>query len=96
MNVYPKEGVPFVPGYACITADAPHPNAGRLFFDFLLSEEGQAVMQEIGVYSARPGMPPVPNKPLLSELNLVNIDWKYLADNSQEIQGKISKALGRK
>ena len=96
VNVYPAEGVPFVPGYACVTADAPHPNAGRLFLDFLLSEDGQAVMQEIGVYSAREGMPPVPNKPLLSELNLVDIDWEYVEKNSKEIQAKISKALGRK
>jgi iron(III) transport system substrate-binding protein len=94
--VYPKEGIPFVPGYACVTADAPHPNAARLFLDFLLSKDGQTVMQEIGVYSARPGMPPVPNKPLLSELNLVDVDWAYLAKHSREIQAKISKALGRK
>ena len=66
----------------------------ELDFTFQSATEGE--MQGIGVYSARPGMPPVPNKPLLSELNLVNIDWKYLADNSQKIQAKISKALGRK
>jgi iron(III) transport system substrate-binding protein len=96
VNVFPEEGVPFVPGYACVTADAPHPNAARLFLDFLLSEEGQMVMREIGVYSARKGMPPVPNKPPLDELNLVHTDWTNLEKNSQEIQAKISKALGRK
>ncbi len=96
VNVYPEDGIPLVPGYACVTADAPHPNAGRLFFDFLLSKDGQTVMQEIGVYSARPDMPPVPNKPLLTSLNLVDIDWPYVEKHTQEIQAKVSKALGRK
>ena len=96
VNVYPADAIPLIPGYACVTADAPHPNAGRLFFDFLLSKDGQVVMQEIGVYSARPGMPSIPNKPSLSSLNLVDTDWEYLEKHSREIQAKISKALGRR
>jgi iron(III) transport system substrate-binding protein len=38
---------------AGIAAQAPHPNAARIFLDFLLSREGQKVMQTPGRMSAR-------------------------------------------
>lgn len=95
VNVYPEQ-VPLVPGYGCVLADAPHPNAGKLFLDFLLSEEGQTVIQSAGYYSARPGMPPIPGKPKFESLNFYHSDWPYIEKNSKEIQAKISKALGRK
>ena len=37
---------------------APHPNAGKLFIDFALSEEGQKIFTEKGRVSARPGLKP--------------------------------------
>ena len=39
-----------------IAAKAPHPNAARLFIDFLLSKEGQQVVLAIGRTPARPGV----------------------------------------
>ena len=33
--------------------DAPHPNAARLFIDFLLSKEGQEIIAEAGYYVPR-------------------------------------------
>ncbi|MFC1816128.1 ABC transporter substrate-binding protein [Thermodesulfobacteriota bacterium] len=34
-------------------ADAPHPNAGKLFIDFMLSREGQEVMNKLGRHPVR-------------------------------------------
>jgi iron(III) transport system substrate-binding protein len=42
-GVWPKEGVPREPWTAGILRRAPHPNAAKLFMDFLLSREGQAL-----------------------------------------------------
>ncbi len=39
-----------------IAAKAPHPNAAKLFIDFLLSKEGQQVVLAIGRTPARPGV----------------------------------------
>jgi iron(III) transport system substrate-binding protein len=41
-----------------LAAKAPHPNAGRLFVDFMLSAEGQRVLADLGRVSARPGVKP--------------------------------------
>ncbi|MBB4154397.1 iron(III) transport system substrate-binding protein [Sphingomonas jinjuensis] len=44
---------------AVIPRTAPHPDAARLFLDFLLSREGQAHLAARGMPSVRPDMPPV-------------------------------------
>jgi iron(III) transport system substrate-binding protein len=58
-GVWPKEGVPSEPWTTAILKRAPHPNAARLFLDFLLSREGQALYVEtMGWTSARADVPP--------------------------------------
>jgi iron(III) transport system substrate-binding protein len=58
-GVWPQEGVPSEPWTAAILKRAPHPNAARLFLDFLLSREGQALYVEtMGWTSARADVPP--------------------------------------
>lgn len=39
-----------------IASRAPHPNAGALFIDYLLSEEGQTILSRLGRTPARPGL----------------------------------------
>lgn len=39
--LYPKEGVPIIPYGTAITKAARHPNAARLWMDWILSDEGQ-------------------------------------------------------
>ena len=57
-GVWPKEGVPREPWTAGILRRAPHSNAARLFMDFLLSQEGQAIYVKLmGWSSARPDVP---------------------------------------
>jgi len=41
-----------------LIAKAPHPNAGRLFIDFVISPEGQAMIAKLGRVAARPGTKP--------------------------------------
>lgn len=56
----PNLGVHFATDYtpafsrlALITKDAPHPNAAKLFVDFMLSQEGQSLLAEGGLPSVR-------------------------------------------
>jgi iron(III) transport system substrate-binding protein len=57
-GVWPKEGVPHEPWTAGILKRAPHPNAAKLYMDFLLSPEGQAIYVKLmGWRSARPDVP---------------------------------------
>jgi iron(III) transport system substrate-binding protein len=53
-GVWPSEGVPREPWTAGILKRAPHPNAARLYMDFLLSPEGQTLYVKLmGWSSAR-------------------------------------------
>jgi ABC-type Fe3+ transport system substrate-binding protein len=42
-----------------VTSAAPHPNAARLFVDFVVSREGQEIFQKAGYLPARPDVPPL-------------------------------------
>lgn len=42
---------------AALTKDAPHPNAGKLFIDFLVSEEGQRIFAEANYIAVDPRVP---------------------------------------
>jgi ABC-type Fe3+ transport system substrate-binding protein len=46
------------PGLVGLTANAPRPNAGQLFVEFMTSREGQAVFQKANYLPARPDVPP--------------------------------------
>jgi iron(III) transport system substrate-binding protein len=53
-GIWPTEGVPQEPWTAGILKRAPHPNAAKLFLDFLLSKEGQTLYASaMGWTSAR-------------------------------------------
>lgn len=43
--------------YVGLLKNSPHPNAGKLFVDFILSEEGQKVFQAANYLPAHPGVP---------------------------------------
>ncbi|UNZ18222.1 extracellular solute-binding protein [Streptomyces sp. 891-h] len=53
---YCAEGTVIMPRAASIVKTAPHPNAARLFLDFLLSARGQAAVAEGGLSPYRPGV----------------------------------------
>lgn len=58
-GVWPREGVPQEPWTAGILKRAPHPNAAKLFMDFLLSKEGQTIyVKAMGWQSARDDVAP--------------------------------------
>ncbi|MDB5733914.1 MAG: iron transporter substrate-binding protein [Alphaproteobacteria bacterium] len=54
--VYPSDYVLLLSRVAFVTAAATHPNAGKLFLDFLLSKEGQTVLKRHGMGPVRNDM----------------------------------------
>ena len=60
MPIYPAEGMPIALAPIAIFHGAPHPNAAKLFVDFVLSYDGQMLLDHdiFQVYSMRPGVPP--------------------------------------
>ncbi|ELS51145.1 ABC transporter substrate-binding protein [Streptomyces viridochromogenes] len=53
---YCEEGTVAIPRAASIVKTAPHPNAARLFVDFMLSAEGQAAVAKGGLTPYREGV----------------------------------------
>lgn len=51
----PSEGAPYVPFGGAILRDAPHPNAARVFLNFMLSDQAQAMLAAEGFRPAKPG-----------------------------------------
>ena len=52
------EPVTATPSVAAVVKGAPHPNAGKLLLDFLVSEEGQRIYREVDYMPADPKIPP--------------------------------------
>jgi iron(III) transport system substrate-binding protein len=67
--VYPKSGTTLSEGYVFVAAKAPHPNAGRVFANWLLTARGQTLLQSFaGLPATRPGTPPMTHLPPTSAL----------------------------
>jgi iron(III) transport system substrate-binding protein len=65
--IYPSEGMPLAVTPIAILKGAPHPNAAKLFVDFMLSHAGQTLLNTeiFGTYSLRKGVaPPSGQRPL--------------------------------
>jgi iron(III) transport system substrate-binding protein len=68
-----------------LAARPPHPNAGKTFIDFFLSEEGLRLMAGIGEFVTRKGIyPPVPDADKMEIVDMVEMDQKAFADKMQE------------
>ena len=69
--VYPAEGMPVTLVPVGLLAGAPHPNAAKLFIDFILSQEGQRLLDTelYGMYSMRPDVPPPAGQKPLAEIS---------------------------
>ncbi|MBO0754172.1 MAG: ABC transporter substrate-binding protein [Bradyrhizobiaceae bacterium] len=79
----PQEGAVLLPQNMFILARAPHPNAAKLWVDFILSEPGQSILvRSEAMVSGRSGFKsPLPGyAPGIDGLRLVNIDWQALTE----------------
>ena len=86
--VYPKSGTAVIDGYALVATKAPHPNAAKVFANWLMSAKGQEILQETdGLPVTRPGVPPPKFIPPTASLSNVIDTTKnsYGIDLSKEI-----------
>ena len=66
-------------------ARAPHPNTGRLFIDFLLSEEGQILLQKLNRPVLRTGVDPIPAR-LSKGYQRVVLQPEHANDRQSDVQ----------
>ena len=93
--VFPKEGVPLVVSPTAIASFAPHPNAARLFTDFIFSRDlQQALADTEGLYTGHPGVRYPADRPKLSDLKLLQVDPDELEKRNEEIKTRFVDLFG--
>jgi iron(III) transport system substrate-binding protein len=88
---YPKEGVAALAVPWAIFADAPHPNAARLFVNFMRSQEGQQILADTeGRVSGRADIksPDATFVPSLDALKLLPLDEVSVTKDEFQALGK--------
>ncbi len=93
--VFPKEGVPLVVSPSAITSFAPHPNAAKLFTDFIFSRELQQVLADSeGLYTGHPDVKYPADQPKLGDLHLLQVDPEELLKRDDEIKSRFVEFFG--
>ena len=93
--VVPEEGTFVIPAPIAVLKVTARPNAARLFMDFILSDEGQAVFVEDQYLSARTDVKPPAGGPALKDLKIIPMDWQAVEKQADEIKTKFAGIVGR-
>ena len=82
----PTEGVVVIPQTMFIFAKAPHPAAAKLWFDFVLCEEGQTILaQREYLMSGRSGfVHPVAGFPTLESVKAIPLDYEAITPEEMQ------------
>lgn len=92
-----REGQVMLGNQAAVLKGAPHPNAGKLFIEFLLSKEGTDILvEEDIVYSFRRGyMPPAAALPYLFDVSSIKLlgmrDWVAAQEQFEVLRAEWQK-----
>ena len=94
--IYPKEGVPLVVSPVAIAKDAPHPNAAKLFTEFIFAKESQQLLADKeGLYTGHPEVTYPADKPKLKDLKLLAADADELEKRNAEIKKRFVEYFRR-
>jgi iron(III) transport system substrate-binding protein len=91
--IMPPEGSPYVRFDGTIFKGAPHPNAARLFLDFLLSDEGQLLYANLGFVPVVGGLEGkiTPEARAISQVKLLGTTDPKLQDEMLKLAKSIYK-----
>ncbi|OJY65893.1 MAG: iron ABC transporter substrate-binding protein [Rhodospirillales bacterium 70-18] len=93
--VYAVEGSPVIAGQMGVLEKAPHPNAARLFVDYVFSAPCQQMMADAGgIRSFHPEVKTKPGRKPLSEIKLLSSDPAALAKDGEEVKKRYTEIFG--
>lgn len=93
--IYPAEGVVFILSPVGIAKRAPHPNAARLFEEFMFNAEmEQQLVNLTQLYVPNPGVQYPPDMPALEKLKLLTVSVDELAKRDSEINRMFTEIFG--
>jgi iron(III) transport system substrate-binding protein len=92
--LFPEEGVPFVSSANAILARAPHPNAARVFTDWLFSTEAQQLLADDGLYVPNDDVTYPKGKRPLKEIKLLPASPEEIDKRNEEIKARFREIFG--
>jgi iron(III) transport system substrate-binding protein len=92
--LYPAEGVPAEAGACCLMKSSKRPNAGALFHDWWMGDEGQALLVAGGKYSSRTNFAPPEGMRPLAGLQLLSVDPPQFRKDRDQIYQKMADIFG--
>jgi iron(III) transport system substrate-binding protein len=92
--VFPEEGVPFVSSANAILAKAPHPNAARVFTDFLFGKEAQQILVDDGLYVPSDEVAYAKDKRPMREIKFLPATPEEVQKRNEEIKNKFRELFG--
>jgi iron(III) transport system substrate-binding protein len=93
--VYATEGTPFVTSPTAVFEQAPHPNAARLFQNFLYTPKiQQLIVDKGGQRSLHPDVKEPPDRTPLAKIKLLPDDPKAMLPQVAEIKKKYTSIFG--
>ena len=92
--IYPPTGVPFIASPEAIFAKAPHPNAAKVFTDWLFSTEAQQILVNHGLYSGDPEVKYPKGLTPLKEIKLITVSPQESVDMRDPVQKRFREKFG--
>ena len=92
--IYPTDGTLLCFGPGAVMAAAPHPNAARLFLEWLLSEDYAQACVKWHLEPVRADAPQMQGTKRLSEIKLLKADPAEVQVQSEAIKARYAKIFG--
>jgi iron(III) transport system substrate-binding protein len=90
-SIYPSEGTFALPNPNAIIKGSPHPNAAKLFAEFLLDDAAQQRIVADGLFSPRLDFAPPAGGKKLADIKLIPIDHEQVEKNTKAIRAKFNE-----
>jgi iron(III) transport system substrate-binding protein len=92
--IYPTDGVPLVTSPSAIATAAPHPNAAKLFTEWLFDLDAQQTLVNDGLYSGHPDVKCAAGRLKLSDLKLITEEDVKLQQQAEQLKKAFTNAFG--
>lgn len=90
-SIYPADGTFIIPSPTAVIKGSPHPNAAKVFANFMLSDTAQKLFPADGGYSARVDIGPPADSPQLKDVKPMAIDYNQIEKDSVAVKRQFNE-----
>jgi len=90
-TIFPADGTFAISSPTAVIKGAPHPNAARVFAEFMIGDAVQKLFPGEGIYAARADIEPPPGNPPLGQIKLIGVDYDQIEKDSAALKKKFNE-----